>query len=249
MNSSHNLWLSWWSAADWVLRAVFIILIGLSVLSWTVIIYKWRQISAAQRIERERSRHIAPTADINELAKRLSGDELSQALQQELKDLVAARAGEGIDRETVEAKVGLWMRGRRVELESYLPILATIGNSSPFIGLFGTVWGIMHALQAHGGSQMLSLQMIAGPGSEALVATAAGLFAAIPAVMAYYFFVRNLRTVTLLVDMSGNALVEAMLSHHPRRHGEHSSLSVVCGFVCGVFSWCWAPDNAFFFFF
>src|SRR3569832_991489 len=90
MNSSHNLWLSWWSDADWVLRAVFIILIGLSVLSWTVIIYKWRQISAAQRIERERSRHIAPTADINELAKRLSGDELSQALQQELKDLVAA---------------------------------------------------------------------------------------------------------------------------------------------------------------
>src|SRR3569832_1561829 len=229
MNSSHNLWLSWWSDADWVLRAVFIILIGLSVLSWTVIIYKWRQISAAQRIERERSRHIAPTADINGHAKRL--------------------AGEGIDRETVEAKVGLWMRGRRVELESYLPILATIGNSSPFIGLFGTVWGIMHALQALGGSQMLSLQMIAGPGSEALVATAAGLFAAIPAVMAYYFFVRNLRTVTLLVDMSGNALVEAMLSHHPRRHGEHSSLSVVCGFVCGVFSWCWAPDNAFFFFF
>src|SRR3569833_1088376 len=180
MNSSHNLWLSWWSDADWVLRAVFIILIGLSVLSWTVIIYKWRQISAAQRIERERRRHIAPTADINELAKRLSGDELSQALQQELKDLVAARAGEGIARETVEAKVGLWMRGRRVELESYLP-----------------------------------------------------LFAAIPAVMAYNFFVRKLRTVTHLVDKSGNALVEAMLSHHPRRHGEHSSLSVVRGHARG----------------
>src|SRR3569832_2165780 len=145
MNSSNNLWLSRWSDADWVLRAVFIILIGLTVLSWTVIIYKWRQISAAQRIARE---------------------ELSQAVQQVLKDLVAARAGEGIDRETVEAKVGLWMRGRRVELESYLPILATIGNSSPFIGLFGTVWGIMHALQALGGSQMLSLQMIAGPVSE-----------------------------------------------------------------------------------
>src|SRR3569833_3022748 len=94
MNSSHNLWLSWWSDADWVLRAVFIILIGLSVLSWNVIIYKWRQISAAQRIERERSRHIAPTADINELAKRLSGDELSQALQQERKDLVPARAAD-----------------------------------------------------------------------------------------------------------------------------------------------------------
>src|SRR3569833_3068886 len=163
MNSSHNLWLSWWSDADWVLRAVFIILIGLSVLSWTVIIYKWRQISAAQRIERERSRHIAPTADINELAKRLSGDELSQALQQELKDLVAARAGEGIERETVEAKVGQWLRGRRVVLERYLPIFATFGNSSPFFVLFCSVWGIMLALLAFGSSLMLSLQMISGP--------------------------------------------------------------------------------------
>src|SRR3569623_1329573 len=84
---------------------------------------------------------------------------------------------------------------------------------SVYIILVGTVWGCMHALQALGGSQMLSLQMIAGPVSEALVATAAGLFAAIPAVMAYYFFVRKLRTVTYLVDKSGNALVDAMLSH------------------------------------
>jgi len=229
MNSSHNLWLSWWFDADWVLRSVFIILVGLSVLSWTVIIYKWRQIGAAQKLERQRSQGITVTAGLADLAKHLGGDPLSQGLHQDLKDLVASRQGEGVDRDTLEAKVGLWMRGRRVELESCLAILATIGNSSPFIGLFGTVWGIMHALQALGGSQMLSLQMIAGPVSEALVATAAGLFAAIPAVMAYNFFVRKLRTVTYLVDKSGNALVDAMLSHHPRRHAEASGLSVVRG--------------------
>ena len=232
MNSSHNLWLSWWSDADWILRGVFIILVGLSVLSWTVIIYKWRQIAAAQRLERERSLRITPTTDMNELASRLSGDELSLSLHRELSELAATRKGHSLDRASVEAKVGLWMRGRRVELESHLAILATIGNSSPFIGLFGTVWGIMHALQALGGTQTLSLQMIAGPVSEALVATAAGLFAAIPAVMAYNFFVRKLRTVTHLIDKSGNALVEAMLSQHPR-HAEPSSLSVVRGHVKG----------------
>lgn len=227
MNSSQNLWLSWWFDADWILRSVFIILIGLSVLSWTVIIYKWRQIATAQKLERVRSQRISPTADLPELAKHLGSDETSQDLYKELDELIVARKGEGMDRGAVEGKVGLWMRGRRVELESYLAILATIGNSSPFIGLFGTVWGIMHALQALGGSTMLSLQMVAGPVAEALVATAAGLFAAIPAVMAYNFFVRKLRTVTYLIDKSGNALVEAVLAHHSRSQVELSSLNMV----------------------
>lgn len=227
MNSGHNLWLGWWFDADWILRGVFIILVGLSLLSWTVIIYKWRQIGAAQRRELARSRAITPASGLAELGQQLAGDPLSEGLHHELKELVASRHGAGLDRASVESKVGLWMRGRRVELESYLAILATIGNSSPFIGLFGTVWGIMHALQALGGSQMVSLQMIAGPVSEALVATAAGLFAAIPAVMAYNFFVRKLRNVSHLLDRSGTAVVDAMLAHHAHRHGEVSSLSVV----------------------
>ena len=229
MNSSHSLWLSWWFDADWILRSVFIILIGLSVLSWTIIIYKWRQIATAYKLERTRSQSIKPAADLPELAKHLGSDETSRHLYQDLSELASARKAEGLERDAVEAKVGLWMRGRRVELESYLAILATIGNSSPFIGLFGTVWGIMHALQALGGSAMLSLQMVAGPVAEALVATAAGLFAAIPAVMAYNFFVRRLRTVTYLIDKSGNAVVEAVLAHHSRRHAEPSSPSVVRG--------------------
>ena len=229
MSSDHTLWLSWWADADWILRGVFSILIGLSILSWTVIVYKWRQISAAQECEQKRSEGISATASLSELAGQLSGDELSKHLYKELHDLTAPGREPLMDRATLEAKIGLWMRGRRVELENHLAVLATTGNTSPFIGLFGTVWGIMHALQALGGSQMLSLQMVAGPVAESLVSTAAGLFAAIPAVMAYNFFVRKLRTVTYLIDKSGNAVVDAMLSHRHDSHAELSNLGAARG--------------------
>ena len=194
-------------------------------MSWTVIVYKWRQISGAQKHEQQRGQDISSTADLPELAEKLSGDEVSTKLYDELHGLIVARQGQGLDRATLEAKVGLWMRGRRVILESHLAILATTGNSAPFIGLFGTVWGIMHALQALGGSQMLSLQMVAGPVAESLVSTAAGLFAAIPAVMAYNFFVRKLRTVTYLIDKNGNAMVDALLSHHMGKHAGSPNLN------------------------
>jgi biopolymer transport protein TolQ len=70
-------------------------------------------------------------------------------------------------------------------LENNLPFLATVGSVSPYIGLFGTVWGIMHAFHALGNVQQATLALVAPGISEALVATAIGLFAAIPAVVAY----------------------------------------------------------------
>ncbi len=73
-------------------------------------------------------------------------------------------------------------------LETHLPVLATIGSISPYIGLFGTVWGIMHAFIALSAVKNASLAMVAPPIAEALIATAMGLFAAIPAVVAYNRF-------------------------------------------------------------
>jgi biopolymer transport protein TolQ len=81
---------------------------------------------------------------------------------------------------------------REVEkLESSLSFLATVGSISPYIGLFGTVWGIMNAFIALGEVQQATLQMVAPGIAEALIATAIGLFAAIPAVMAYNRFAKN----------------------------------------------------------
>ena len=76
-------------------------------------------------------------------------------------------------------------------LESYLPFLATVGSASPYIGLFGTVWGIMTSFQALGKVEQATIAMVAPGISEALIATAMGLFAAIPAVIAYNRFVHD----------------------------------------------------------
>ena len=77
-----------------------------------------------------------------------------------------------------------------MRLESGLTVLATVGSTAPFVGLLGTVWGIYHALIAIGSSGDASISAVAGPVGEALIMTAIGLFVAIPAVLAYNFFVR-----------------------------------------------------------
>ncbi len=75
-----------------------------------------------------------------------------------------------------------------VKVEHHLPFLATVGSTSPYVGLFGTVWGIMHSFQAISGMQQITIATVAPGIAEALIATAMGLFAAIPAVMAYNKF-------------------------------------------------------------
>jgi biopolymer transport protein TolQ len=82
------------------------------------------------------------------------------------------------------------------KLDTHLAVLATVGSVSPYIGLFGTVWGIMNSFQALGNVQQATLAMVAPGISEALIATAMGLFAAIPAVMAYNYYVDNVDRLT-----------------------------------------------------
>ncbi|MBF0610157.1 MAG: MotA/TolQ/ExbB proton channel family protein [Magnetococcales bacterium] len=96
------------------------------------------------------------------------------------------------------------LRELRLHLEGGLTLLATIGATTPFLGLLGTVWGIIHALRQLGSSNAVSLDLVAGPVAEALIATAVGLFVAIPAVVAYNLLVRRLRVV--LVLKQGNLL-------------------------------------------
>jgi len=117
----------------------------------------------------------------------------------------------GIPSAERETMMGVLVRESRLDMEGGLTLLATIGNTAPFIGLFGTVWGIMHALQSLGGAEALSMDMVAGPVAEALVATAAGLFTAIPAVVGYNLLLRQLRRLFGVVD--GNAV--RMLSRSP----------------------------------
>lgn len=89
---------------------------------------------------------------------------------------------------------------QQVRLESGLAVLASIGSVSPFIGLFGTVWGIMHALKSITATGSAGLDVVAGPIGEALIATAIGIATAIPAVLAYNYFLRQSRLASADMD-------------------------------------------------
>jgi biopolymer transport protein ExbB len=88
----------------------------------------------------------------------------------------------------------------RRTIESGLAVLASVGSTAPFVGLFGTVWGIMNALSEIGKTGSASLDVVAGPIGEALIATAVGIAVAVPAVLAYNFFVRRLKVVGADLD-------------------------------------------------
>jgi len=95
----------------------------------------------------------------------------------------------------------------RRRLESGLAVLASIGSTAPFVGLFGTVWGIMHALTDIGKTGSASLDVVAGPIGEALVATGVGIAVAVPAGLAYNFFLRRLKVINADLDELGADLI------------------------------------------
>lgn len=188
-------WVVWWHQADFLVRGVFLLLLAMSLLSWSVALYKYAQ------YRREAAREEALAADLAQgRLPAIAPDWLNPDFT---------------DRPALEARAAQALRERRLELEGGLTWLASIGNAAPFIGLLGTVWGIMHALQGLQGMTALSMDMIAGPVSEALVATAAGLFTAIPAVMAYNLLVRRLRRLGGRMD--GNRLRQVELALAARR--------------------------------
>jgi biopolymer transport protein TolQ len=119
-----------------------------------------------------------------------SGEHVNQSASRKLSEEVST-----VDR-TLKRVAGTEM----TRLERTLTFLATTGNATPFIGLFGTVWGIMDAFRQIGFRGSTSLAVVAPGISEALIATAAGLFAAIPAVIAYNYFLNKLRILSAQMD-------------------------------------------------
>ena len=200
--NDYSLQSMFWTA-DPVVKAVMLGLGIASVGCWAIIIEKLVRLSwlrgQIRRLEAV-AKNAVPAVDARGLVK-----VVLQAAQNEAED----GASRGEDRSDVRARLDRAMRGRlRSELqrqEGGLPFLATIGSSAPFIGLFGTVWGIMNSFTAIGMQQDTSLATVAPGIAEALFATALGLAAAIPAVMAY-----NAVSVSLsrLAARGGSAISE-----------------------------------------
>lgn len=177
------------------------VLIFLSVTTWTIALYKlWRQVR-----DRKHNRAFntafwaAPDwHSAAEVTQQGEGDmaKLSQAGFAEIADLSLGPHDllhQGAPQEVLESRLRRQVQNIQRYHERGLAELATIGSTAPFIGLFGTVWGIMHALQDIGKSGSASLDVVAGPIGEALIATAIGIATALPAVLAYNFFLRRLR--------------------------------------------------------
>jgi len=176
-------------------QLVMAILILASILAWTVIFAKWRQLRRARAAAEAFESRFWSGAELAGLYKELVQNELKpgeQAMEavfvSGFKEFARLKK-EGLEPDEVMEGVQRSMRvalGRQMEiLEQHLPFLATVGSTSPYIGLLGTVWGIMNAFRALSGVKQATLAMVAPGIAEALIATAFGLFAAIPAVIAY----------------------------------------------------------------
>ncbi|MES3026143.1 MAG: MotA/TolQ/ExbB proton channel family protein [Pseudomonadota bacterium] len=110
-------------------------------------------------------------------------------------------------KELLERHLRQQIQKEHASLESGLAVLASIGSTAPFVGLFGTVFGIIHALTAISQNASASIEVVAGPIGEALVATGVGIAVAVPAVLAYNFYVRRLKGAALELDNFANDLV------------------------------------------
>jgi len=193
----------WWHENDLVVAGVFILLIILSLVSWSVIIYKAWQFYRLERLERRVVKEMRTRDNCRELWEWVAHETPSYIILQEAGRLpLGYRKNEDAESQAhhLEHHSERLTHSYRVELESHMTGLATIGNSAPFIGLLGTVWGIMNALKALGAGEALSMDVVSGPVGEALVATALGLFVAIPAVVGYNMLLRRLRQLNVLTD-------------------------------------------------
>ena len=182
------------SNASIIVQLVLLVLALTSLMSWTIIFNKRIVLNAARKNADEFDTKFWSVEDLSPLYNKISNDHYQPKGMEKIfvsgfKEFARLRKQPNIDEDSVLEGAQRAMRiamNKEIEfLEINLPFLATVGSTSPYIGLFGTVWGIMNSFRALGNVQQATIAMVAPGISEALAATAMGLFAAIPAVIAY----------------------------------------------------------------
>jgi biopolymer transport protein TolQ len=203
--------------ASWLVQLVILLLIVASITSWAAIVFKWRELDGAgqdsegfldvyQEGSWERAYDAAREFDRSPLSA------IFLATSAELKRLAKYRGrahSESLDedqRRVLERQIAWVSAQEGMRLESRLSFLATVGSASPFIGLFGTVVGIINAFTGIGAAGSASLAVVAPGIAEALIATAIGLLAAIPATIFYNLFVSRLQEHHATIDLFATEL-------------------------------------------
>jgi biopolymer transport protein ExbB len=218
--------LSPWSmflSADILVKAVMVGLAVASLLTWTILIAKTIELSSARKRLRAALRRAAEARSLAEAQRALgSGDGVLSALLAAA--LREARLSAGISsdvgiKERAASSFGEIARAEARRIRFGMGLLATIGATAPFVGLFGTVWGIMNSFIGISKSQTTNLAVVAPGIAEALLATAIGLAAAIPAVIIYNHFTRVTKGYLELVARASGAASRLLSRDLDRGHG------------------------------
>lgn len=193
-----------------VSKVVLLLLFCFSVISWAIILYKWAVFRSADAEDHRFMAVLSKAKDVDEVARhahRTTGSPCAKIfhgvvdrLGREGREPYEGGGAPTFDRHVMERTASHIAQGQIAKLESFLPFLATTGNISPFVGLLGTVMGIIDSFREIGTQGTASIAAVAPGVSEALIATAAGLFAAIPAVIAYNYFLTRIRRTAFRMD-------------------------------------------------
>ncbi|WP_349628848.1 tonB-system energizer ExbB [Bradyrhizobium sp. AUGA SZCCT0177] len=208
--------------ADIVVKAVMIGLVFATVVTWTVWLSKTIELIKARRNAKNALRELADARNVEDAVRQVPEGAVAQLLEGAMAELKLST--DRMDKEGIKTRVASRLQqieaaaSRRIGFGT--GVLATIGSTGPFVGLFGTVWGIMNSFIGISKSQTTNLAVVAPGIAEALLATALGLVAAIPAVMIYNLFARQISSyrallgdgsseITRLVgrDLDGGALL------------------------------------------
>ncbi|MDP2325505.1 MAG: MotA/TolQ/ExbB proton channel family protein [Gammaproteobacteria bacterium] len=189
-----------WAQGDFVSRGTLIILVLMSLYSWFIIFTKLWEQARLLRQAREASRDFWTGNSLNEGLQKLTGkgNVFRSMVESGIK---ASDHHEG--KLTQQVPLAEWISGKlqqnvdrmNNDLQRGLSFLASVGSTAPFVGLFGTVWGIYHALIAIGVAGQASIDKVAGPVGEALIMTAIGLAVAVPAVLGYNWLLRRNKAI------------------------------------------------------
>jgi biopolymer transport protein TolQ len=194
-------------SSDPVVKVTLGILILFSIISWAIIFYKYNQVKKARHSAERFLKTFDQTTSLEELLTKPAprdGNPLYQIFSEGIADILRAKqikakdptARLQVNLEHVKKNIWRAERNEMQKLEQLTPFLATTASASPFIGLFGTVWGILTAFWSIGQQKSSSLAVVGPYIAEALIATAVGLAAAIPAVIAYNYFVNKIKALS-----------------------------------------------------
>lgn len=230
MTSDQSL-ISLFTNASLLVKLVMMLLLAASVIAWAIIFQRWQLFSRTRREVDEFENTFWSGVELSKLFQRVSAQREEVSGSESIfiagfKEFIRLRKQTGVPpaavMEGAQRAMRVAMSRESERLETHLPFLATVGSVSPYVGLFGTVWGIMSSLRALGSVQQATLSMVAPGISEALVATAMGLFAAIPAVIAYNRYSNRLQG---LVNRYETFVEEFTSILHRQAHTIPSSIS------------------------